>query len=237
MKMPRRVRRRLLLPPGWVALGFLLLLGCQLLQQWERKLRQMSVLQLTMPKLKLTPADSENYDKEYRIVYKPLAELNKLRPWHNTDFRGSRLLDFLNANATESSIKRIIADTSQAGGMRIRFWPGATYANLVSVLDVMNYTGQKKYWLDIRHYPTTLYAITTKPTHEHKPLLFLCGTRYIEPHLPPKKIGFEELITEFWRKSLVLLSWPWQVVALWLAIISSLSLWRLFQPKLGCSNA
>jgi len=31
MYVPRRHYRRLLLPPGWVALRFLLLLGCQVL--------------------------------------------------------------------------------------------------------------------------------------------------------------------------------------------------------------
>ena len=207
------MRRQLLLPPGWVALGFLLLLGCQALQPWEHQLKLYSVVRLTMPPLK---ADTSylHFLKKYKVhilkdEYDPYATawsthaaitLQKMRPWYDTEFRGSELLDFLNLNATEFLIRKIIADTSHAGGVRIRFWPGATYANLVGVLGLMNYTGQKKYWLDIRHYPTTLYAITTKPAHEHEPLLFSCGTRYIEPHLPPKKIGFEELITEFWRK-------------------------------------
>jgi hypothetical protein len=241
------MRSHLLLPPGWVALGFLLLLGCQALQPWQHQLKLCNIVQLTMPPLKadtsyihfLRKHKVHNLEDEYNPYTTAWSTnaaitLQKMRPWYNTEFRGNELLDFLNASATEFSIKKIIADSSHAGGVRIRFWPGATYANLMSVLDIMNYTGQRKYWLDIRHHPTTLYAITDKPTHA--PLIFSCGTRYIEPYLPPRKIGFQELITEFWRKSIVLLSQPWQVIALWLVIISSLSLWKLFQPKLGRSS-
>ena len=61
-----------------------------------------------------------------------------------------------------------MADTGHAGGVRIRFLPGATYANLVKVLDIMNYTNQKKYWLDIQHKPVTLYAITEKQLPERE---------------------------------------------------------------------
>jgi hypothetical protein len=240
MKMPRRVRRRLLLPPGWVALGFLLLLGCQALQPWQRQLRQMSVLQLTMPKLKLTPADVENHGKEYQIIYKPLAELNKLRPWYDTEFTGKELPDFFSAAATESAIQKIIADTSHAGGVRIRFWPGATYANLVEVLDIMNRTNQKKYWMDIRNSPITLYAITDKPAHGKSPLIltcgFTCGMRYINAALPIKEVSFQSRLTKFWKELSVLVHQPWQAVTLWLAILSGLSLWRLLHPKMSRRN-
>jgi hypothetical protein len=247
MIIPRRVRRRLLLPPGWVALGLLLLLGCRALQPWQHQLKLWNVIKLTMPPLRGNASYmhfleqhplhklKEEYNP-YTTAWSPnaAAMLRKMRPWHDIEFGGNDFPDFLSANATESAIRQIIADTSHAGGVRVRFLPGTTYTNLVKVLDIMKYTGQKKYWLDIRHQPTTLYAITAKPTQV--PLTFSCGTRYAEAYLPPPKIGFRELMTEFWEKSLVLLSRPWQVIALWLAIISSLSLWRLVQPKLGRSD-
>jgi len=114
MLIPRRVRRRLLLPPGWVALGFLLLLGCQALRPWQRQLRPMRVMTLTMPALRISELAPWN-----KFVYQLPRQLNLLRPWHDVEFQGNELLNFLNAAATEAATWQIIADTSHAGGVRI----------------------------------------------------------------------------------------------------------------------
>ncbi|MDO7883982.1 hypothetical protein [Hymenobacter cheonanensis] len=250
MRMPRRVRRRLLLPPGWVALGFLLLLGCQVLQPWERQFKLWNMMQVTLPPLKADTSYLHFLRKHVKdkqaIEYNPYTSsrsknevitLQKMRPWHDTEFRGVFLADFLNAATTESAIRKIIADTSHAGGVRVRFLPGSTYTNLVKVLDIMRYTDQKKYWLDIRHQPIILYAFTVKPTTIKPPLIFSCGTRDSEVYPPPKKISFQEIVTDFWKKLLALLSQPWQAPALWLALIGSLSLRQLFQLKLSRSDS
>ena len=47
--LPRRHRRRLLLPPGLLALAGLLLLGCLALRPWQERLGRKVVMQLTMP--------------------------------------------------------------------------------------------------------------------------------------------------------------------------------------------
>ena len=232
MKMPRRVRRCLLLPPGWVALGFLLLLGCQALQPWAGPLTRWNVMQLTMPPLHTTELAPWN-----EVIYKSADQLNDFRLWHTAELIGSDLPDFLNTATIEAAVKKIIADTAHAGGVRIRFRPGATYSNLVKVLDIMDYTNQKKYWLDIRHYPTTLYAITDQPTYTKLPLVFSCGTSYLEVYPPLRKTDFQEILSDFWKKLLTLVSRPWQATMVWLAIIGTLSLGRLFQPKLGRSNS
>jgi hypothetical protein len=233
MMKPRRVHRRLLLPPGWVALGFLLLLGCQALQPWAKQLKLQNALQLTMPPLRLHQEEGLHYAKSYIDLYRTPAALNNMRCWQNAAFKGEELSDFFNATITEAAIRNIIADTSHAGGVRVRFLPGATYTNLVRVLDIMHHTNQKKYWLDIRHSPTTLYAITDEPVRGKSPISWVCGTRYAKAHPLPKKIGFQEILAEFWKESLVLASQPWQAIAWWLAIIGSLSLRQLFQLKLG----
>jgi hypothetical protein len=223
MKKPRRVRRRLLLPPGWVALGFLLLLCCQAIQPWEQQLRQISVLQLTMPKLKPTSTDIEEYGKEYQIAYKPLAELNKVRPWHDAEFKGEELRDFFSAAATESAVRKIIADTSHVGGVRVRFLPGATYANLVKVLDILTYTNQKKYWLDIRHQPITFYAITTEQEkRKAKQLSAQLGCCTCGPYLP------QQLTEPLWKiQSKKLLQRPWRMLIPLLALLIGLSCHQL----------
>jgi len=244
MIMPRRVRRRLLLPPGWVALSFLLLLGCQALRPWENQLKQRSVLQLTMPPLKADASYLHFLEKHRQypssIAYNPYVNsrskevagvLQTMRPWHDVEFRGICLSDFLSAATAEAATRHIIADTSHAGGVRVRFLPGATYANLIKVLDIMSYTNQKKYWLDIRQYPVTLYAITTEPTHDKPAPLFSCGTRYLEGYPQPKKVGFQEELTKFGKNALLLMHQPWQASFLWLVMISSLSLGQLMRPK------
>jgi hypothetical protein len=227
MKMPRRVHRRLLLPPGWVALGFLLLLGCQALQPWQKRIKLWNVLQVTMPALHL---DKNAYRNE--VIYQSPTQLNKLRPWYDITFQGKQLLDFLNAANAESAVLKNIADSSHAGGVRIRFLPGATYGNLVKALDIMNYTNQKKYWLDIHHQPVMLYAITEEQNpqkHGTMPVYLGCCTCGFEmPILDNKPVWLTEI------KSLTQRSWRAPMLVFFL--ISSLSAMQLFRPKLGRSN-
>lgn len=228
MRKPRRVRRRLLLPPGWVALGFLLLLGCSTLVPRWRELRLNNVLQITMPPL---PAGKLGLWPE--LFHQSPKQLEKYRPWHTVDLNCELIPDFFGTAAAEAATRQIIADTSHAGGVRIRFWPGTTYAGLISVLDIMNRVNQKKYWLDIQHSPTTLYAITDPPTRTKPVVLFSCGTRYFEARMPPLKVSFRDILEDFWRNLQALASQPWQASTLLLVIISGLSLWRLSRPKIN----
>ncbi|MGI4760277.1 MAG: hypothetical protein ACRYF0_06195 [Janthinobacterium lividum] len=228
MKKPHRVRRRLLLPPGWVALGFLLLLGCLTIVSHWRQLRLSNVIQLTMPQLQ-----ASKLNMWPPVLYQSPKELEKYRPWHTVDLGNEVVADFFGTATTETAIRQIIADTSHAGGVRIRFWPGTTYTSLVRVLDIMNYANQKKYWLDIRHFPTTLYAITDPPTRTKPAISFSCGTRYLEMYLPPVKVGLQGVIEDFWKNLLALASPPWQSFAFMLLVINILSVWHLFRPRIN----
>lgn len=136
MLLPRRVRRRLLLPLGWVALGFLLLLGCLVVQQ--QKLRRWNTIQLTMPQLRVDEATFGT-----SLVYQSPTQLDSARLWHNAKFEGKELSDFFAAATTESAIQRIIADTSHAGGVRVRFLPGSTYANLIKYWTLCSIPGRR----------------------------------------------------------------------------------------------
>jgi|GEM_PF-5412373 len=149
--LPHRSYRPLLLPPGWVALGLLLLLGCLALQAHWRQLRLVNVLQITMPPLKADTAILTFYRvngvKRDTADYNPyidagaknaLVKINRMRPWHTVNFGGQPLADFFNAQVIESTILAISADSGRAGGVRIQFRAGATYANLTKVLDIMN---------------------------------------------------------------------------------------------------
>lgn len=221
MLVLRRVRRRLLLPPGWVALGFLLLLGCQALRPWVGQVRLWNVIQITMPALRP--------DKWNRIPQQSPWQLNRLRTWHTIEFRGRKSSDSLSAVVIESATQKIIADYRHAGGVRVRFLPGATYANLIRVLDIMNYAGQKKYWLDIHHQPITLYAITEKSLAIAPPKCLPCDDAIRSPSTPAAQV-FQQLLTEFWQRIESLKERVWRQSLLLLLVISSLSLWRLL-PK------
>ena len=231
MIVPRRVRRRLLLPPGWVALGFLLLLGCWQLRFWERQLRQVRVLQLTMPALK--PKKSElqlfgrKFEKEYKIMYMSPTQLSAFRNWYDTELKGNEINDFLNAATTESAVRKIIADINHANGVRIRFLPGATYANLVEALTIMNRTDQKKYWLDIRHQPTTLYAITVRQEPSRNTVApFYLGCCTCGPYMPKQngKLAGLVKIKSLWVN-------PWRPTTSLLVLIGALSLLPLLHRR------
>lgn len=233
-RLPHRSRRPLLLPPGWVALGFLLLLGCLALRAHWRQLRLVNVLQITMPPLKPDTAMLTFY-REHRIKYgiaeynpyidagakNALAKINRMRPWHTVDFGGQPLADFFGAQVIESTIRAINADSGHAGGVRIRFRAGATYANLVKVLAIMNDTDQKKYWFDNQHRPAAWYAITNKelPRRLRQPLLE-CGCCNAVMKMPPSPPFWQR----FWGEYRPL---AWRLPWLLLLALEALTIYKL----------
>ncbi|MDJ0364692.1 hypothetical protein QMK33_05965 [Hymenobacter sp. H14-R3] len=237
MFIPRRVRRRLLLPPGWVALGFLLLLGCQALRQWQAQLKQWRFIPITVPARLINQLYTWN-----AIVYQPVSKLNTLRPWHDITFKGRELPDFFSAAATESAIRQVMADSGHAGGVRVRFWPGATYANLVKVLNIMNYTNQKKHWLDIRQQPLTLYAITDKLLPV-KPALVAdlkpinCATGYYQVENSGIGVGFQKIVSGLWQKSRPLWRQVWLLPVALLFLLGVLNSVHLLRLRTGCRNS
>lgn len=236
LSSPRRFRRPLLLPPGWVALGWLLLLGCLVLQSHWRQLRQANLLQLTMPPLKpkaslvafyrmhgkgQATADYNSYvdvgDKN------ALVRIDRMRPWHTINFIGQPFADFRGAQEMESAIRAINADSSRAGGVRIHFQANASYASLVKVLDIMNSANQKKYWLDIRHRPATLYAITDKllPGKLKQVQMITCGFQpQAAAKLAPLSSFWQRFLTEYWPPA-------WRLPWLLLVALGALSVYKL----------
>jgi len=215
MRVPRRCRRRLLLPPGWVALGFLLLLGCQALQPWQGQLRFWNMLQVTMPARKPVAGMSWN-----DVVYRSPRQLNHFRAWHEVKLVGQALPDFFSLNELETATRAIQTDTSHVGGVRVRFGPGATYANLVQVLDCMLCTGQPKYWWDIRYRSTTFYAITVRPESR----AMYRGGCIREPEVAINGPSFwSKLLSDFcslWQPA-----WRWPLVLL--IAITVLNFWHI----------
>jgi hypothetical protein len=168
MYVPRRHTRRLLLPPVWVALGFLLLLGCQVLQI-DKRLRPENVLQLTMPMLEKVARGKQKAGEPYTYLFtSPLASIKTATHWQETTLVGKPANDLVKEAAIEASVLAIQADKSHARGVRIRLGGSATYRNLVSLLDIMLRLDHQRYWLDIEHRPTTFYIVNGKAIKTRK---------------------------------------------------------------------
>jgi hypothetical protein len=230
MYVSRRHSRHLLLPPGWVALGFLLLLGCQALLTHGRQLRWPNVMQLTMPMIELDTT-SLAYCRRYNIdfSYKSLIKDNARRHWLDVTLADEHLADFIANENLLAATKFVQADTSYSSGVRVRFRESATYANLVGALDIMNQLNQKKYWLDIYSKPITLYAVTDKPLRldSTRQLAFIsCGTRYYQYPVPTEVLTVGQVLQLFWEQN-------WRPSVLLLFIISALNFYCLARLRLA----
>lgn len=178
MYLPRRHARRLLLPPGWVALGFLLLLGCQLIMRAQRlQAKPQRVIRLVIPKLK---EDTAIINLTHTPAYKSLSELNKLRKWQTIEFTGEPIHDFFKVTEANSAFTKLDFINCPTGGIRLHFQPSTSYATLVGILSVYQEKDQPFYWggseqdmetgllhvhwnwLDVRHKPLAFYAVTKR---------------------------------------------------------------------------
>jgi hypothetical protein len=171
MYVPRRHSRRLLLPPGWVALGFLLLLGCQVLLAHRRQMQVPNVIQLQMPELKSTVSTVNLGDSTLRFDFsydsrRARAAADTSRRWHDFTLNGSAT-DSVTMFSALDAIETIRADTVHAGAVRVRFKAGTTYKALVHLLDIIEIDFNKRpgkgdYWFDVRRQAGIFYIITPK---------------------------------------------------------------------------
>ncbi len=233
MYVPRRHSRRLLLPPGWVALGFLLLLGCQALLAHRRQISVYHKLELAMPIPENMAA--KTYHAPYvKAFTKPLADIKPATRWNIINLNGRKLHDFVNSALIATAMQGIDADATQAAGVKICFQTGATYGNVVAMLDLMNRLSYPRYWLDIEHQPTAFYAVNSqavKPIKEGPTLKYLpfCISPVSEEYEPPVPTPSSWQIAQqnfdnLWQQN-------WRPVALLIAAIAALSFYRLARPR------
>jgi hypothetical protein len=161
--LPRRHRRRLLLPPGLVALAGLLLVGCLALRPWQERLTRPTVIDFTMP-VRHGRSMIDN-------VFEP-KELTKCNDWYDTYFDGSRSGDARHALGIIRQAAAMQAFPQRDQRLQVQLGRRATYAELVFLLDTMDRFNIKKYVLDINHGPTVFYAFTVTPlAHRRSPIL------------------------------------------------------------------
>jgi hypothetical protein len=229
MYMPRRHYRRLLLPPGWVALGFLLLLGCQVLLAHRRQMRVDYIMELPMP-IPEEMAAKLSYSPYIKPFAKPLADIKSTTRWSTVSFNGRKLNDFVNGAMAATAIRDIYARATHAAGVKVCFQEGATYGNLMTMLDLMYRLDRHRYWLDIEHSPTAFYVVNKqaiKAKKEAAPTpgyMLLCVSPLPGKYEPPIPVPTQwqvaqRAFTNLWQRA-------WLPTTL-IAVISALSLYRL----------
>ncbi|MBC6988652.1 hypothetical protein [Hymenobacter sp. BT491] len=236
----RRHRRKLLFPPGLLALGFVLLLGCMQIAKHSH-LRRHSVMVITMP-----PLQPRNFWDP--TIYLPQENLNKFRKWDDMVVNGNHTHDSLALLAAYSLTSGYQQDTAHARGLRVYFTDKARYGSLVRLFDIMNINSMQKYWLDIRRAPTAFYAFTdrrspysdsVKRSKDSLPIIS-CGRS--DYHFTPKPLSiwdrFDNWTNSFWE----LATWQplydsaWRISIYLLLLIAAVSVWKMVKSDIGLAS-
>lgn len=222
--LPRRHRRKLLFPPGLLALAWLLWLGCVQVGASREKLMRRTVVQMTMPP---KPTSDTIYSTTYYNGVQTIpflySQLYKLYHWQDIHLNGDAANDSISALAVSKTIKTMRADTIPNCGIRVRFTSKVRYKTFIRLLDLMALNNQKKYLFDMYHGPFAVYV----PVDDYTPQLpieplFLCGT---DSHV----ILMPLPLTEVNRWELLFQSTEWRRPLWLLVIMAFLASWRIIR--------
>ena len=228
--LPRRHRRKLLFPPGLLALAGLLWLGCVQLGALRERLTRRTIVDLTMPpKPTSDTIYSTAYHDEVQVIPFLYSQLHELYHWQNIQLNGDAANDSVSTLAISEAIKTMRADTIPNCGIRVKLTPQTRYKTFVRLIDLMELANQKKYLFDMYHGPFTLYVLVDEYTPHPSPAepRFLCGTNsyMISIPLPPEEVNRWELLfqTTEWRRPLWLLFAmtilaSWRIIQAWRTI-------------------
>lgn len=234
--LPRRHRRKLLFPPGLLALGWLLWLGCVALAEHPEQLRRRSIMQLTMP---IRPQTDPLHPTIRWVVPNPDTLLTR-DSWREATLTGNVIHDSFQQQQIIKQLRAIVADTMCAGGLRVKLEPTAQYASMVFLLDLMLRENMNYYWFDITRRPTTFYAIRKATAGSNQNPLFNCGNGNgvicaVHVQKPsPFWVRFDNWVTEFWQLKWLmypcsLLQPEWRASLWLLTLIAVLGFWRVIR--------
>ncbi|GAA4357180.1 hypothetical protein GCM10023185_21720 [Hymenobacter saemangeumensis] len=223
--LPRRHRRRLLFPPGLLALAGLLWVGCVALGPWLNELQPKRVLQLTMPIVLSQGMPKNELDLGF---YMPSpAEAQVYGPWLNASFTGNLESDTREQVRVAALISTMRIHTDS--GVRILFFPGSHYEQLVFVLNELAGNNIRRYWVDFHKSPWSINAIkiSDKPAPISKQEFFpFCGTvSYTPPTRSPSGLQLSNEANN--PRQGTLLQSEWRPTMWLLAAIAALSTWRM----------
>ncbi|WP_324671556.1 hypothetical protein [Hymenobacter sp. GOD-10R] len=156
MYFPRRYRRKLLFPPGLLALSVLLLLGCMRIAK-DQRFRPQYVLQFST---------MLNCDKNYSILDNGLIsrwcytqqELGALRIWRDYSFTSNAFSNWWIIQASQQHLDKLQRFPNSVDGIRFCFGSDAFYGNVIQVLDMLTKQKKDRYIVDNRGKMLTIYA-------------------------------------------------------------------------------
>lgn len=165
MYVIRRHSRELFFPAGLLALAWLpVLAGALLAARPELRRFRQRVLQVSMPPIQQHFFESEG--KQISLMaeaYASSKQLATMHLWHTVYFTGNPWQDYLSARTATFVAQQLKTDPDHDRGLRVQFESHSQYRSLVAMLDMFQVVGLKKYWIDTRHEPTTLYSFTVPP--------------------------------------------------------------------------
>ena len=106
LHLPRRHRRKLLFPPGLLALAGLLWLGCVAVRSWQEQLKPRYVIRFTMP----TRPPANWPQPTIRWVIPSPDTLLKQGSWHEATLTGNDANDSFQQQHIIEELRAIIAD-------------------------------------------------------------------------------------------------------------------------------
>ncbi|WP_400191644.1 hypothetical protein [Hymenobacter sp. B81] len=166
MYVVRRHSRKLFFPAGLLALAWLLVLGCALVNQRLSSTRRTAVPIFPWPKDTPSWVNSDNHADRLgigRAYYGPAAGLEAFRSWQTVEFTGNPWQDYYSARLTSFYLQQLAAAPDEDAGVRIRLQPKTTYQRLIRLMDEFAIAGLRKWLIDFRREPVTIYLITHKP--------------------------------------------------------------------------
>ncbi|GGF18385.1 hypothetical protein GCM10011383_32320 [Hymenobacter cavernae] len=142
----------------------------------NKKLQTQHVLKLTiMPRCDGSPSFFDDGSAS-RWCYTQ-QEIEALRIWHDYTFTNHAFSNRWTIQAAQQSLYRLRKYPNSVNGIRFRFYSGASYSDVVRVLDMLTRNNWHQYAVDNRGKTLTIYVLTEEPESEYSP-------KYIDNCLP-----------------------------------------------------
>lgn len=232
---PTRRRRQssLLLPPGLVALAWLLLLGCVALPRMipANYLHQRAIIEMNL--LPLHPDTAAYYSLGiYPIpafTYPTVKEIKQFGPWQNFYLTGQLWNDYFTLRYIRNSCWPLSENPNEHHRVRVYLSAQTKYSSLIYLLNKLEELQIRKYWLDFRHEPSVLYVLGNKPPSSSSfgGCIWFAQSDAQDIHYPTPKAFNEVLAQWLTTASTSLLSPDWRSTWLLLVLLSFVSGWRV----------
>jgi hypothetical protein len=213
--MPRRHRRKLRLPPGLLALAFLLLMGCGVVAPIVEE-RTKGVLQITMPLSR--PPD----EVERKHLWISVQQLENMRQWQTFEITGNKLFDWFSWQQAQQRIKALQQTPDTIHGVKILLGQNAKYQYIINALSYLIKVDAESYVLDMRIPVTSLYVLGKRPPNPNQYICsFQRGSLRIINHHSPSPTFKQELEKLMMENGLQINDFlPWFIAGLALLIMS-----------------